>query len=136
MDGKLGMIIDGTGHNYAKIKKEKGRRYSLKKYLVLDDVPLKVLLLPHPLNWVLPEEPDDRASHQLWVAAKEGKDPSVPLVLLLLVVPGAPVEQVVDQEGYEKAGRPLWVAVPIKCTAKRSILEASPSEATTRTIAM
>ena len=25
MDGKLGMIIDGTGHNYAKIKKERGR---------------------------------------------------------------------------------------------------------------
>ena len=25
MDGKLGMIIDGTGHNYQKIKKEKGR---------------------------------------------------------------------------------------------------------------
>ena len=69
-----------------------------------------MLLLPHPLEWLSPEEPDDPGSNELRVAAKERGDPGE-LPLLLRGEPGDPAEGVVDQEWPQEEARPFGVAI-------------------------
>ena len=73
-----------------------GSGHGLREDLVLYQVPLEVLLLPHPLHRLSPDEPDDPGSNELRVAAKECIDPTE-LPLLLGGEPGEPGKGVVDQ---------------------------------------
>ena len=67
-----------------------------------------MFFLVHSLVGPFPKEVYDPHGHKLGVAAKEGKYPSEPLALLVIVVilhvaevPGAPAEGVVDEEWDE-----------------------------------
>ena len=83
--------------------------------LVLHDVPLEILLLPHAFFWPLPKESDDPGNQHLGVTAEENKDPSPFSVLLPLSVdPGPPSQGVVDEKWDEYADRPDVLLVEVE----------------------